>query len=142
MAITQKRIRELTQYTQLDSGEPGYVNPSSLFLALDSASFGSEALKYPAESFFSDIHVEKGRITSPGSRVVSVIFDDAFVAAPIPLLFDVFRYTAVDTGKYIRDNVLYYVSGATWATTTGFDITIDDSESLTGVYIEYYFVEA
>ena len=142
MALTQKRIRDLTTYTQLESGDPEYVPPSSLYVVFDSANFGSEPLKFPAEDLFEDSNVQKGRLTGLSSASVAVTFSTAFASTPITSLFEVFRYKEVVSGVWTKQSVKKNLGSATWLTSTGFSITIDSSESLTGVIIEYIFEEA
>jgi hypothetical protein len=143
MANLQERIRDLDTYLQLDSGDPGYVAPSSLFLPLDSADFGSKPFKYPAEDFFSDIHIEKGRLTGLSSKSVSVTFDTAFSSTPVGIgNIKVYRMFEVVTGKWIAQDVQFYFGSATPVITTGFSLTIETAESLTGAILEYEFREA
>ena len=139
--MAQKRIRELTEYIQLNPGDPGYVNPSSLFLPIDSTSFAGEALKYSIESILSGAHIEANTILNPSSAAVSVTFGTSFTSTPMAIHFDCYRYYQVEPGKYVKKDVQFYYSGANWLTSTGFAITIESTESLTGVYLEYYFIE-
>lgn len=141
--MAKKRVRDLVEYQQLAVGEPGYIPPSSLFTVFDSDNFGSEPKKYSVESLFIQNHEEKKRITGLVSRSVSITFDTAFVSVPITETFNVFRYyDELGDGKYTKKQVGHYLSGSNWLTASGFAITIDLDESLTGVIIEYVFKEA
>lgn len=141
--MAQQRIRDLSTYVQLEAGDVGYVDPSGVFIALDSSSFTGDPKKFALSNLLADTHIEKGRLSSLASRSVSVTFDTAFSATPLAVTFEVFRYSNIGGGKYVKQrNVAYYLSGSSWVTTTGFSIEIDTSESLTGLFVEYYFVEA
>lgn len=143
MALTQDRIRDLVTYIQLDPGDSGYVASSSLYFAMDSADFGSKPFKFPVEDLLSDAHDEKARLIGLVSASVSITFGTAFTATPLPILFNVYRYTEIVSGKWVKENVNHHLTGgSSWLNSTGFSITIDSSESLTGVIIEYKFEEA
>jgi len=143
MALTQKRIRELVTYLQLNPGDPGYISPSSLYFAIDGVGFGSEALKIAFADLLADEHEEKARLIGLVSASVAIVFGTAFIAKPLPVLFNVYRWDEPISGTWIKEQVKFsYDGGSSWLTSTGFNITIDSSESLTGVIIEYKFEEA
>lgn len=139
---TQKRIRALDTYTQLNPGDPGYIAPTAVYLALDSNDFTTEAKKYPFSSLFSSIVEEVDKLTGLASRSVSVTFGTAFTSVPLIATFRVYRMSEISSGKWRMQDVLYYHTSENWLTTTGFSLEIDTSESLTGVVIEYIFREA
>jgi len=143
MALTQKRIRELDTYIQLDVGDSGYIAPTALFVALDSADYGSEPKKYaiPNIGGSGGAAYQSDSLTGLSDWLVSVTFDTAFDAKPLVVLLNVYRYFEYEAGRFTRENVNFYLSGSTWYNTTGFTITIDDGESLTGLYIDYKFEE-
>ena len=142
MALTQKRIRALDTYVQLEVGDPGYIAPTALFVALDSADYGSEAKKYALPNIGGEgAAYESDSLTGLTTLLNSVTFGTPFDATPLVLLFNVYRYFEYEAGKFIREEVKYYLSGPTWYNTTGFTITIDTSENLTGVIIDYKFEE-
>lgn len=141
MALTQTRPYELDLYVQLNPGDPGYVNPDELMYMVDHSTF-DEPKRMPSSNFGESgslTHMEKDILTDLASKSVSVTFSSVFTAVPVTVAFNVYRYEAVG-GSYVKQNVLYKLSGSGWLTTTGFSITIDDSESLTGIYIEYCFI--
>jgi len=140
--MAQKRIRALDVYTQLDPGDAGYIAPSALSVVFDSDEFGSEPKRYPASLLFSSDNDAKGRLTGLSSRSVSVTFDTAFASTPLTVLFEVYRYTDIGGAAYVKQSVLKTFSGSNWLTASGFTCEIDASESLTGIYIEYYFIPA
>ena len=75
------------------------------------------------------------------SKTVSVTFNNPFSETDtiIPYI-DVYRYRAYN-GHYIKENVLHYFSSADWYNYQGFSLTIDESESLTGVIVQYRFTK-
>lgn len=142
MSVTQKRIRALDTYTQLASGEAGYVDPDTVFIAVDSLNFSGEALKVPYGDIFGATHTEADILESLVSRTVSVTFDTAFSSRPLIRTFRVYRVAETYTGSGVyRMKDVLYSHAASWLTTTGFDIDIDTDESLTGVIIEFEFAE-
>jgi len=138
--MTQKRIRSLDTYTQLASGDPGYIAPSAVFLAVDSASFAEESKKQAIEDYLSTTHVEKARETGLASRSIAVTFGAAFTGVPVTVALRVYRITAVVSGKYRFQDVSWYHATATPVTATGFELEIETSESLTGIILEYHFI--
>lgn len=143
MAINQERIRQLVEYIQLESGDAGYVPLASLYLAIDSDNFGAKPFKFPLQSLLvgggGDGVVKQ--MENLLSRNVSESFPSAFASKPVATKFEVYRFQAIGGGEYIKQPVLHTYTGANWVTTTGFAITIDASESLTGVIIDYEFKE-
>lgn len=140
MALTQTRVHELDLYVQLEPGDPDYINPDELMFLVDHSTW-DEPKRMPSANFGESgslVHIEKNTLTGLASRNVSVTFGATFSAVPVTVAFNVYRYTS-QSGSYVKENVLYTVSGSSWLTTTGFAITIDNSESLTGIYIDYYF---
>jgi hypothetical protein len=142
MGIEQGRIRDLDTFIPLDPSDPDYVPVSAIYIALDSTGFSTKPKKYSLEEILSDVVEQKGRLTGLSSRSVSVTFGTAFSATPITSVFNVYRETEVVPGTLVRKNVKHEITGSTLVTTTGFAITIDASESLTGVVVEYKFEEA
>jgi hypothetical protein len=134
----QKRIRQLTLRTSVAPGDPGYIDPSSEYLAVDSDNYTGDPLKLPLNQILGS-HTETGMLTSLSSATVSVTFDTAFSATPVGWV-NVYKLTLYDTGKYAIENIQYYVTSTSWKTTTGFTIIIDGS--LTDVIVEYEFKEA
>lgn len=142
MSVTQKRIRALNTYTQLASGEAGYVDPDTVFIAVDSLNFSGEPLKVSYGDIFGATHVEADILESPVSRNVSVSFETAFTSRPLIRTWRVYRVAETYTGSGVyRMKDVNYTHAENWLTTTGFDIDIDTDENLTGVIIEYEFAE-
>ena len=140
--MAQDRIRSLDTYTQLASGDPGYIAPSAVFFAVDSAEFAALPKKQSIEDYLSTTHVEKSRETGLASRSIAVTFGAAFTGVPITNTLRVYRITAVVTGKYRFQDVLWYHATATPVTATGFELEIETSESLTGIILEYEFTQS
>jgi len=140
--MTQKRIYALELYEQADPGDPGYIAPTSLRMAIDSTQFPGEAMYVPYLGLLSDKHFEVGRVTGLADREVSVTFGTAFTGVPVGIEnLRVYRITEVVTGKYKIHDVQHYHPTNTPVTSSGFSFTIEDSESLTGVIYEYLFTE-
>lgn len=89
----------------------------------------------------SYIHIEDGRLESLLSKNVSVSFIREFNNRPIGEEPQVYRW-ANYKGNYRREGVLWGWADNTQPTTTGFELNIDNSESLTDVIIEYAFLES
>ena len=141
MALTQKQGYELDLYTQLNPGDPGYINPDELMYIVSHSSFENDK-RVPSSNFGQSgslTHIEKDTITDLASKSVTKNFGSAFTARPVTVAFNVYRY-AEQGSDYVIQDVLYKIIGSGWLTTTGFSITIDDSEILTGVYIDYCFI--
>lgn len=136
MAITQKRINTLSTYEQLDAGDVGYIPATSVFLAVDYSGW-TESKKMSLDDFLSSIHIEAGRLSSLGSRSVSITFGTAFTTTVIDTV-KAYREVVYD-GKTIRQDVLFYDLSVSLS---GFSLEIDSSESLTGIIIDYKMLEA
>jgi hypothetical protein len=83
------------------------------------------------------IPYQPGRLTDIQSAEVSVTFTRPFLNVPIGLS-NLKAYRWVD--GYIQD-VLFTYPSETWLTNSGFTIIIHETESLTGIIIEYNFIE-
>jgi len=140
--MAQKRIRELTEYEQLASGETGYVNPETIFFAVDSVNFSGDPFKYSFNNIRSIVHTEADILESLASRTVSVTFETAFTSRPLIRTWRVYRVAETYTGSGVyRMKDVLYSHAAAWLTTIGFDIDIDTSEDLSGIIIEFEFKE-
>lgn len=82
---------------------------------------------------------QKDVITAPASHSIDVTFATAFVTMPKCAYLNVYRWVEMEAGKWIKQNVLHYFSSTTWISAIGFAFSIDSSEALTGVIIEYKF---
>lgn len=141
MALTQKRFWDLDLYVQLEPGDPGYIDPSELVFGIDHTSF-TEMKRLPYTNIAglsSGVHVEKDTLTGLASPIVTVEFDEPFVDAPNGSEPQVYRTVDVGGGNFRRQDVLFSYSSAAWLSATGFSLTIDASESLTDVVVEYLY---
>jgi hypothetical protein len=129
--MAQKRIRALTTYVS------GAVALSSLYIPVDSVNFGSEPFKVALEDLIEDDHPEKGRLSGLGSRSVSVTFDAAYASVPIGQEPQVYRVAQMPSGTWRREEVSWGFDDASQPTISGFALTINASESLTGVIVEW-----
>jgi len=127
----QKRIRALDTYVS------GAVPLSSLYFPIDSINFGSEPFKVALEDFIEDDHPEKGRLTGLISHNVTVVFGLAYASVPIGREPEVYRMTQMPSGLWRRQQVLWGFVDANQPTINGFQLTIDASESLTGIIVEW-----
>jgi len=142
MSYVQKRIRVLDSYSQGLPSDIDYIDPSNIYLAVDNVteSWG-EPKKIPFSSLLlASGHIEAGRVSGLGSRTVSVTFDEPFSGQPYGREPNVYRIVEQPDGTYRRQNVLWGFTDASQPSTTGFSLTIHDSESLTGVIIEYLYL--
>jgi hypothetical protein len=137
MAINQKRIYELGTYTQLESGDPGFIPATAVYLAVDYNGW-TEAKKMPLDGFLGTLHIEAGKLTSLGDRSVSVVFDTAFTGTIIDRVV-VYREVEIIAGETVRKEVNLHDLAVTLS---GFTLEIDDGESLTGIVIDYSMIEA
>lgn len=139
--LTLIRPDEAPVYTQLQPGDPGYISPDNIFVLVGSSDFTGVPMRLipvSAINTYSTIaHTEQG-IFTPISAAVSITFDAPFVILPITTVLKVYRKLEIETGKWVEQQVQYYLS-ENWKTITGFSLTIESGESLTGVIIEYKF---
>lgn len=88
-------------------------------------------------------HPEFNRMTGLPSRTVSVTFGTPFVSVPTGIgNLKVYRWAQAVTGKWMPKDVQYYFPSSGSLTNTGFTIEIEASEPLTGVIVEYLFLES
>lgn len=88
--------------------------------------------------------VESGRITGLASASVTKSFLIAFDVAPVGRgLVRAYREIEPETGKTMIQDVLYhsFAFTTTDGLITGFELTIDETEDLSGVIIEYCFTK-
>lgn len=115
---------------------------------------------YGGNSFFSENqttiggsgsgqkHFEHGKITNVQAYENTIYYTEPFLTVPVGI-GNISVYRLVDgttmglpSGSYIKQDVLWYFPTSTSMTNLdSFTITIDSSESLTGVIIEYLLTE-
>lgn len=139
--MAQKRIRALDLYTQLDSGDEGYLAASTIRIAVDAVGFAGEPKYIVYEDLLASTHIESDRVTGLADRSVAITFGTAFTSVPVTVVLKVYRIGITSPGKYRFNEVLWYHATATPVTTTGFELVIEAAESLTGIILEYYFTQ-
>lgn len=130
--LTQTRIHELSEYIQQEAGETGYIDPSEIWVAVDHPSF-DKSKKYRVVS--SEITTESkrsGRLTSLSSRTISISW--SFTSKPIGW-HRVYREINRGTDKRYQDVLIKSED----VTSSALSIVIDDSETLTGIIVEYSY---
>ncbi|MFW5879358.1 MAG: hypothetical protein ACOCUV_00895 [bacterium] len=142
MAYVQKRIRALDIYSQGLPADGDYIDPSNIYLAVDNS---TESWAEPKKIPFSDLlltsgHIEAGRLSGLSSRSVSVTFDEPFTSQPYGDEPKVYRMEQQPDGTWRRKQVLWGFNNSSQPSTTGFELTISDSENLTGIIIEYLYL--
>lgn len=138
----QKRIKDLTNYSQALPGDLDYIDPANIYLGVDNDTESwSEPKKIPFSSLLlASGHIEAGRISGLSSHTVTVTFDEPFTSQPYGFEPNVYRMAEQPDGTYRRQDVLWGFTGVNNPSATGFEIEIHSSESLTGVIIEYMYL--
>jgi hypothetical protein len=101
-SIIQKRIWELDSFVMLLPGEPGYVDPSTIFLPVDSVVW-PEAKKINLVDFITKLHKEQGPLF-PSSVNVTESYDLPFNALSYYLKIDAWR-ERTEGGITYRENI-------------------------------------
>lgn len=132
-SIIQKRIWELQDFVMLLPGEPGYVDPSSIYLCVDNILW-SEAKKMGLVEFIVNLHKEQGPIEAESVNVEET-YDLPFNALSYYLKIDAWREVTADGVTY-RESipVFNFVK-----TVSGFSFTM--SSYLPGDTIDYIAFE-
>jgi hypothetical protein len=136
MAVNQKRIYELETYIQLDSGDVGFIPATAVYYAVDYNGW-TEAKKQSLDNIFGTVHLEAGKLSSLGSRSVSVVFGTAFTGTVVETV-NAYRELTYPVGVVREDVMINDLA----ITLSGFTLDIDVNESLTGVIIDYKMMEA
>lgn len=85
---------------------------------------------------------EVGRIENLQDKNIRVNFKSGFTEIPVGDEPRVYRTTnSIDPSKYRRENVMFYFTKPNWLDHTGFDLVIEEFESLNGIVIEYDFTQ-
>jgi len=134
MSLTQTRPKDLVAY---DPDAEGAPDVTELEFVVDHSTFAKP--KSFSQMAMSSLlgHIEKDRLTNLSSASVSVVFGSAFSSVPTGEV-RVYRMDPMD-GGYIRQMVNWVFDDINQPSTTGFNLTINSSESLTGVVLEYNF---
>lgn len=88
-------------------------------------------------------HIETGRVvyTVTDSRTITIPFVESFNTTPVLVELKVYRVEPLISGKWVIQDVLYYLDKDSFSDEDGFEIFIDDSESMEGVILNYNFTE-
>ena len=115
-SILQKRIWELQTFNVLLVGEPGYIDPSSVYLAVDNVTW-SEAKKISLVEFVANLHKEQGPVEI-NSVNVSEVYGTPFNSIGYYLRIDAWRTITIDGVSYIENipikNFVRTVNGFTF----------------------------
>lgn len=132
-SILQKRIWELEDFQMLIPGEPGYVDPSTIYLGVDNITW-PEAKKMSLVEFITNLHKEQGPIT-PDSVTVEEEYNLPFNALSYYLRIDAWR-NITQNGIVYKENIPIINFNKTL---TGFSFTLYSYEP--GDVIDYIAFE-
>ena len=137
---TYTKIRALDVYVQLAEGDDGYIAPGEIMQVVDHPNWTRSKRVYASNGVGASIHTE-GDLYTPISRAVSITFGTAFTTTPKTIMLRVYRMkeTVTGNGHWKEWDVRYWHESSNWKSTTGFSLTIDPDEDLTGIIIEYEF---
>jgi len=83
--------------------------------------------------------IQAGILTSLVSRAVSVVFTKPFINVPVGRKnIHAYRTVEPESGLFLDQDVLFH---SLVVTVDGFELTIDPSEALAGIVIEYHFTK-
>jgi hypothetical protein len=101
--IFQKRTYELEEFTPLIQGEPGYEDPSVIWLPCDKLGW-AEAKKLSLVEFITNLHKEQGPVTLTGVNV-AVIYGNEFQTNNYYIRVDTYRTYNVPGVGIISENI-------------------------------------
>ena len=101
-SIIQKRVWELQNFEMLLPGEPGYVDPSTIFLMVDNVTW-PEAKKMGLIEFITNLHKEQGPIY-PDSITVTETYILPFNLSSYYLKIDAWREVIIN-GEIYRETI-------------------------------------
>jgi len=111
--------------------------PNNIDFAIDDIRYQHNNVVVPPDVVINEKHEDFSTIKNISERTVNKQFAQEFNGVPFGRSnLKVYRVVEVAPGKFIDQDVLYY--GLT-ITASGFNFTIDESEDLEGVEVEYYF---
>jgi hypothetical protein len=113
---------------------------------------GKKVVKEATASSYTSVfpyHFEKARLTNADgeilSRAVTVTFKKQFVNLPVGSdnlkVYRMREVAGTGSGKWKMYDVQYYFTSSDWLTVSGFSLQIEAAENLTGVILEYLFIE-
>jgi hypothetical protein len=74
------------------------------------------------------------------TRTITVDFQTPFLERPIGWV-KTYRYEPRSGGGFFYTNAIHYVNSIDWLNELGFEIIVENYEALTGLFVEYSFVE-
>ncbi len=128
---TDEKVGMMTSLFEIVN-QPGYISADEFIQDIDPVS-GRAVIRTKS-------NVQVGRLTGLASGTVTVTFTKAFEEIPVGLP-RVYRMVA-DGGVYLMQDVLFSYPSTNWLTATGFTITIDSAEALSGIIVLYTFTES
>jgi len=131
MALLAGRIIDLGTYTQLASGEVGYVDPSTIFYPVDNSGWAKPKKMDLGQLLFSE-HIEGGDL-STASVNITATYGAVFGSANYVLIVAAYKEVTID-GKVIRTAIQYY---DLVQTTSGFTMTLEDKTDAVVRYFAY-----
>ena len=136
MAITQKRITELDEYTQLSPSVEGYINPNAIWLAIDNSTW-TESKRLSLADFLADKHWENGKVNADGNPN-TIEYDSAFTSANYYLDIKAYKTTTITVGGSsvsVREQIPYH---SLVQTAASFSLVLSEN---VGVSISYLAFE-
>jgi hypothetical protein len=113
--------------------------PNNIDFGIDDIRYQHNNVIVPPDIVINTKHEDFAAITNIAQRAVAKQFAQEFSSVPFGRSnLKVYRVIEVEPGKLVDQDVLYY--GLT-ITKSGFNFTIDESEDLNGIMVEYYFKE-
>lgn len=118
--IFQKRTYELNQYIPVQYGEPGYVDPSTIWIPVDKLGW-PEAKKMSLVEFISNLHKEQGPYDLVSVNV-NVLYEKEFVNPNYYLEIKALRQFSVDGETFIENIPIKNFA----RNTLGFTLTLEN----------------
>lgn len=131
--LIQTRPIDLVEYIQKESGEEGYIDPSTIYLVVDHPDFDKpQRFRLMSSESSSSSTKEKDRLTNLSLYTVAVSWD--FASTPIGWHR---VYRVITRGSDTRKQDVLIKSES--VSPSGLTIIIDSSEVLEGVIVEYCY---
>jgi len=135
MATIQQRINELLIYSQLNPGDAEYIDPATVYLAVDKTGW-SKPKKMSLVDFITSNHVETSS-TAPTSASFSLSYNDAFVDSGYYFNLYVYKVITIPGVGDVEQTVKYHDLAKT---VNGFSFTLDTYEA--GIIVRYLAFES
>ena len=137
MAVVQTRPYELAIYDQS-------LDPSTVMINVDNSAWPRPkrlplSLLDTTGSTGTGVNIERDILSGLSSRNVVVEFGTAFSSIPVGRVW-VYRMDEMPDGTYRESDVLWGFDNANQPTLSGFALTINAAESLTGIFVKYFYL--